>query len=261
MNAAVECDPTAVVHDGAELGVGVKIRPYAVIRATARVGDRCEIGEFTVVDEHTTLGPDTRVFPHACVGSEPQDLKFSGERSYLETGARNVFREFVTVNRGTDGGGGVTRVGSDNMFMAYCHIAHDCEIGNHTIFGNAATLAGHVQIGDWAVLNAFCGVQQFVRIGAHAYLAAFAGADRDVVPYAKAHGNHCRVVGVNSIGLRRRGFTPESRRQLKQAYRVLFRDQLNTTQALEEIARRGFDAPEVAELVRFIQSSERGIVK
>lgn len=261
MSAAVQCHPTAVIHDGAELGAGVRVGPYAVIHPTALIGDRSEIGEFAVVGAYTTLGEESRVFPHACVGTEPQDLKFSGERSYLEAGDRNVFREFVTVNRGTTGGGGVTRIGSDNLLMAYSHVAHDCQVGSNTIFGNAATLAGHVEVGDWAVLNAFCGVQQFVRIGAHVYLAAYGGADRDVVPFAKAHGNHCRIVGVNSIGLRRRGFSPDSRRQLKRAYKVLFREHLNTTQALEELDRRGFDAPEVTELVDFIKSSERGIVK
>ncbi len=261
MSSAVECHPTAVVHAGAELGVGVKVGPYAVIHATARVGDGCEIGAFAVVDDYTTLGPECRLFPHACVGSEPQDLKFSGEVSYLEAGARNVFREFVTANRGTAGGGGVTRIGDDNLFMAYSHVAHDCRVGDHTIFGNSVALAGHVVVGDWAVLNAYCGVQQFVRIGAHAYLAAYAGVTKDVVPFAKVHGNHARVIGLNSIGLQRRGFGRESRRQLKLAFRLLFREHLNTTQALERIEAEGLDAPEVAELVAFIQSSERGIVK
>lgn len=261
MSAAVECHPTAVVDPQAELGVGVKIGPYAVVHGSARIGDRSEIGAFAVVDEYTVLGEENRLFPHACIGSVPQDLKFHGEVSYLEAGDRNVFREFVTVNRGTEGGGGVTRIGSDNLFMAYSHIAHDCIVGNHTIFGNAAALAGHVEIGDYAVINAYSAVQQFVRIGAHVYLAAYAGATRDVVPFAKAHGNPPRIISLNTEGLRRRGFQSESRRQLKRAFRLLFRQGLNTTQALAAIREEGFDAPEVEQLVAFIESSERGIVK
>ena len=261
MSAAVEVHPTAVVHDGAELGVGVKLGPYAVVNPTARVGDGCEINAFAIVDDYTTLGAGCRVFSHACIGGEPQDLKFDGEVSYLEAGERNVFREFVTVNRGTTGGGGVTRIGNDNLLMAYVHVAHDCQIGDHTIFGNGATLAGHVEVQDYAIINAFGGVQQFCRIGAHAYLAAFAGVTKDVVPFALAQGNHAHVYGLNTKGMLRRGFSRDSLRLLKRAFRLLFRQNLNTTQALEAISEAGLDSPEVAALVEFIRASERGIVK
>lgn len=261
MTAATQCHPTAVVHEGAELGAGVKVGPYAVIHPTARIGDRCEIGAFAIIDDYTTLGAGCRVFPHACIGGEPQDLKFTGEVSYLEAGERNVFREFVTVNRGTQGGGGVTRIGDDNLLMAYVHVAHDCHIGNHTIFGNGATLAGHVEVHDYAIINAFAGVQQFCRVGAHVYMAAYAGATKDVVPYALVQGNHAHVYGLNTKGMLRRGFDRATLRELKQAYRLLFRQNLNTTQALEAIAEAGLESPEVAELVTFIQASERGIVK
>lgn len=261
MTTAVECHPTAVLYDGAEIGVGVKIGPYAVIRGTARVGDHSEIGAFAIVDEYVTLGSGNRLFPHACVGSEPQDMKFGGEVSYLEAGNDNVFREFVTVNRGTTGGGGITRVGSGNLIMAYTHIAHDCQIGDHTIFGNSATLAGHVEVQDFAIVNAFAGIQQFVRVGAHAYLAAFSGITKDVVPFARVHGNHAHVLGLNSVGIRRRGFSREARRQLKTAFRLLFREHLNTSQALEAIATAGLDEPEARSLVSFIESSRLGIVK
>jgi UDP-N-acetylglucosamine acyltransferase len=261
VTAAVERHPAAVVDPAAELGTGVKIGPYAVIKAGARVGDGCEIGAFVVVEDYTVLGAGNRLFSHACVGTEPQDLKFDGEISYLEVGERNVFREFVTVNRGTEGGGGVTRIGSDNLFMAYSHVAHDCLVGDGTIFGNAAALGGHVEVGDYAILNAYAAVQQFVRIGAHAYLAGHAGATLDIVPFAKLHGNPARIVGLNSVGLRRRGFDSESLLQLKRAYRLLFRAKLNTTQALEAIAEAELDAPEVAKLVAFVEGSERGIVK
>ncbi len=261
MSVQVECHPTAVVHEGAELGVGVKLGPYAIVHPTARIGDGSEIGAFAVVHDRTALGAHTRVFPHASVGSEPQDLKFDGEVSFLETGEDNTFREFVTANRGTEGGGGVTRIGSGNMFMAYSHVAHDCQVGDHTIFGNAATLAGHVEVGDYAILNAFCGIQQYVRIGAHAYLAAYAGVTKDVVPFARVHGNHARILGLNSIGLQRCGYDDEVRRDLKRVFRILFREKLNTTQALAKITAGGPAGPEVDQLVSFVKSSELGIAK
>lgn len=261
MSVTVDVHPTAVVYPGAQLGEGVRLGPYAVVRGTASVGDHSEIHSFAIVDEHSTLGAHNRVFPHACVGGEPQDLKFVGEVTYLEAGDRNVFREFVTINRGTAGGGGITRIGSDNLFMAYTHVAHDCQIGSHTIFGNAATLAGHVVVEDWAIINAFAAVQQFCRIGAHAYMAGYSGATKDVPPYSLVQGNHAHVYGLNSKGLARRGFTPEAMRQLKRAFKLLFREKLNTTQALEAIAAEGMDGPEVARLVAFIERSERGVVK
>lgn len=261
MNASVECHPTAVVHDGAALGVGVKIGPYAVIKPTAKIGDGSEIGPFAVIHDYTTLGPGTKVFAHAAIGGEPQDMKFGGEVSYIDAGEANVFREFVTVNRGTDGGGGVTRIGSHNLFMAYTHIAHDCQIGDHTIFANGATLAGHVEVGDWAIASAFSAIQQFCRVGESAFLAAYAGVTKDVVPFSRVHGNHAHVHGLNTVGLRRRGLNGEVIRQLKRAFRLLFREHLNTTQALEAIASEGLDAPEVRRVVAFIGSSERGIVK
>jgi UDP-N-acetylglucosamine acyltransferase len=261
MSLQIECHPTAVVLDGAELGVGVKLGPYAIVHPTARIGDGSDIGAFAVVHDHTCLGRETRVFPHACVGSEPQDLKFDGELSFLDCGERNTFREFVTVNRGTEGGGGVTRIGSDNMFMAYVHIAHDCQIGDHTIFGNSATLAGHVEIGDHTILNAFAGVQQFARVGEHAYLSAFAGITKDIVPFARANGNHAHILGLNSVGLQRRGFNSDTRRALKTAFRTLFREKLNTTQALAKISSMELGGPEIDRLVSFVESSELGITK
>lgn len=260
--SAVECHPTAVIEKGAEIGTGVKIGPYGIVSPRAQVGDGCTIGPFAVIHDYTSLGPSNRVFAHAAIGGEPQDRKFGGEISYVETGSDNVFREFVTVNRGTEGGGGVTRIGSDNLFMAYTHIAHDCQIGSHTIFANGATLAGHVEIGDWVIVSAFAAIQQFCRVGEHAFLAGYAGATKDVVPYALVNGNpHASCHGLNSVGLNRRGFSPESLRQLKRAFRILFREKLNTTQALEAIGEAELDAPEVARLVEFIEGSERGIVK
>jgi UDP-N-acetylglucosamine acyltransferase len=261
MSSAVECHPTAVVDQGAELGEGVTIGPYAIIRDNVQIGSKTSIGTHAIVEEFTTIGAECNVFPHACIGTIPQDLKFRGELSYLEIGDRNVFREFVTVNRGTEGGGGVTRVGSDNLFMAYSHLAHDCAIGNHVIFGNAVTLAGHVTIEDWAIVSAFTGVLQFCRIGQHAFVAAYAGVNKDVVPFSLAQGMYAQTHGINVVGLRRRGFSQDAMAELKKAFRLLFRSNLNTTQALEAIAGEGFETSEVETLIEFVKASEHGIVK
>jgi UDP-N-acetylglucosamine acyltransferase len=261
MSAAVECHPTAVVGEGADLGEGVIIGPYAIVGDNVKIGPGTQVEAHAVVEEHTTIGAGCRIFPHACLGTIPQDQKFRGEVSYLEIGDRNVFREFVTVNRGTEGGGGTTRIGSDNLFMAYSHVAHDCTIGDHVIFGNAATLAGHVIIEDWAIVSAFSGVQQFLRVGQHAFVAAYSGVTKDAVPYATVQGMHARTYGLNTVGLRRRGFSTEVLGELKRAFRLLFRSNLNTSQALDAIAAENFESPEISTLVDFVRSSEHGIVK
>ncbi len=253
--------PTAVIEDGATVGDDVFIGPYATVGKHVTLGAGTKIGSHAVLEGHTTLGENCEVFPHSCIGTIPQDLKYHGELSYLEAGDRNIFREFVTANVGTEGGGGVTRVGSDNLFMAYCHLAHDCLIGDHVIFGNAATLAGHVIIEDWVNVGAFSGVEQFRRVGQHAFVAAYAGVTKDVVPYSTVQGNHCQVFGLNSIGLKRRGFEAPALAELRRAFRILFRSNLNTTQALETIAEDKFESPEVATLVEFVRTSEHGIVK
>jgi len=255
------CHPTAVIEDGASLGDGVLIGPYATVGKHVTLGSGTKVGAHAVVEGHTTLGEDCEIFPHACIGTIPQDLKYHGEISYLVAGDRNVFREFVTANVGTEGGGGVTQVGSDNLFMAYCHLAHDCIIGNHVIFGNAATLAGHVIIEDWVNVGAFSGVEQFRRVGQHAFVAAYAGATKDVVPYCTVQGNHCQVFGLNIVGLKRRDFSVVAIGELKRAFRLLFRNNLNTTQALDMISGEDFESPEVAVLVEFVRNSEHGIVK
>jgi UDP-N-acetylglucosamine acyltransferase len=256
-----ECHATAVIEEGANLGDGVVIGPYATVGPHVTLGPGTRIGAHAVVEGRTSLGAQCEVFPHACVGTIPQDLKYHGEVSYLEAGDRNIFREFVTANVGTEGGGGVTRIGSDNLFMAYCHIAHDCIVGDQVIFGNAATLAGHVIIEDWVNVGAFSGVEQFRRVGQHAFVAAYAGVTKDVVPFCTVQGNHCQVFGLNTVGLKRRGFDTEAQRELKRAFRLLFRSNLNTTQALEAIAGEQFGSPEVGTLVAFVRNSEHGIVK
>ena len=256
----VEIDPTALVDPSAEIGAGSVIGSHAIIGGNVKLGRRCHIGASAVVDGQTEIGDDTKVFPCASIGLIPQDLKFHGEESRLVIGQRNVFREFVTVHRGTKGGGGITRIGNDNLFMAYAHVAHDCTVGNHTIFGNGATLGGHVSVEDYATISALSGVHQFCRVGEHAFVGGFSVVTRDALPYARTVGNRARVYGVNTIGLVRRGFSPSVITQLKRVYRYLLQSKLNTSQALERIqADKTLLCAEVDYLVNFIRSSERGV--
>ena len=256
----VEIDPTALVDPSAEIGAGSVIGSHAIIGGNVKLGRRCHIGASAVVDGQTEIGDDTKVFPCASIGLIPQDLKFHGEESRLVIGQRNVFREFVTVHRGTKGGGGITRIGNDNLFMAYAHVAHDCTVGNHTIFGNGATLGGHVSVEDYATISALSGVHQFCRVGEHAFVGGFSVVTRDALPYARTVGNRARVYGVNTIGLVRRGFSPGVITQLKRVYRYLLQSKLNTSQALERIqADKTLLCAEVDYLVNFIRSSERGV--
>ena len=256
----VEIDPTAIVAPNAEIGVGSVIESHAIIGEHVKLGQRCHIGASAVVDGITEIGDDTKVFPCASIGLIPQDLKFHGEQSRLVIGQRNIFREFVTVHRGTKGGGGITRIGNDNLFMAYAHVAHDCTVGNHTIFGNGATLGGHVSVEDYATISALSGVHQFCRVGEHAFVGGFSVVTRDALPYARTVGNRARVYGVNTIGLVRRGFSPEVITQLKRVYRYLLQSKLNTSQALAQIqSDPTLLCAEVDYLVTFIRSSERGV--
>ena len=256
----IEIDPTALVAPGAEIGAGSVIGSHAIIGEHVKLGRRCHIDASAVVDGMTEIGDDTKVFPCASIGLIPQDLKFHGEQSRLVIGQRNVFREFVTVHRGTEGGGGTTRIGNDNLFMAYAHVAHDCTVGNHTIFGNGATLGGHVSVEDYATISALSGVHQFCRVGEHAFVGGFSVVTRDALPYARTVGNRARVYGVNTIGLVRRGFSPGVITQLKRVYRYLLQSKLNTSQALERIqADKTLLCAEVDYLVNFIRSSERGV--
>ena len=256
----VEIDPTALVAPSAEIGAGSVIGSHAVIGGNVKLGRRCHIGASAVVDGITEIGDDTKVFPCASIGLIPQDLKFHGEESRLVIGQRNIFREFVTVHRGTKGGGGITTIGNDNLFMAYAHVAHDCTVGNHTIFGNGATLGGHVSVEDYATISALSGVHQFCRVGEHAFVGGFSVVTRDALPYARTVGNRARVYGVNTIGLVRRGFSPGVITQLKRVYRYLLQSKLNTSQALARIqADQTLLCAEVDYLVNFIRSSERGV--
>ncbi|HET6898852.1 MAG TPA: acyl-ACP--UDP-N-acetylglucosamine O-acyltransferase, partial [Vicinamibacteria bacterium] len=228
-------------------------------------GPQVKIGAGTIVEAHavldgdTTLGRDNHIYPYASVGLPPQDLKYHGEATRLEIGDRNVVREFVTLNRGTGGGGGLTSIGSDNLFMAYAHVAHDCRVGNHTIFANAATLAGHVDVADHATIGAFSAVHQFCRVGVYGFLGGYTVATKDVLPYSKTVGNRARIYGVNTLGLQRRGFPVEVIAAIRQAYRILLQSRLNTSEALARLEAEPM-IPEVRLLVDFIRSAKRGVV-
>jgi UDP-N-acetylglucosamine acyltransferase len=254
-----QIDPTAVVHGGAQIGEGTVVGPYAVVGEHARVGRRCRIGASAVVEGWTEIGDETEIFPFASIGLIPQDLKFRGEQTRLVIGKRNIFREFVTIHRGTRGGGGITRIGDRNVFMAYAHVAHDCHVGDDTIFGNNATLGGHVEVEDFATISAGSGVHQFCRVGRHAFVGGYTVVTKDALPFAKTVGNRARIYGLNTIGLIRRGFSPEIVGKLKRAYRYLLQSKLNTSRALVQIEQdASLACPEVTYLIEFIRTSQRG---
>ena len=250
---------TARVHPLARIGEGTVVGPYATIGEHVVIGRDCRVGASSVVDGRTEVGDHTEIYPFASIGLAPQDLKFKGEATRLVIGEHNVFREFVTIHRGTAGGGGVTKIGHHNLFMAYAHVAHDCHVGNYSIFGNGATLGGHVAVEDYATISAYSGVHQFCRVGQHAFIGGYTVVTRDALPYARTVGNRARIYGVNSIGLARRGFSAELIGKLRRAYRHLV--QHNTSRALELIDHdAALQAPEVSYLVNFITSAKRGVI-
>lgn len=253
-------DPLARVDPGAVLEPGVRVGPFCVVGPGVILGRGSELRSHVVIEGDTRVGEYNRFFPFTSIGLVPQDLKYHGERTRLEVGARNTFREGCTVHRGTEGGGGVTRIGSDNLFMAQSHVAHDCRVGDHTVFANGAALSGHVEVQDWAVLGGMAGVHQFCRVGTHAFMGGATVATRDVLPYSLTVGDRARVFGLNLVGLRRRGFSPESIAALRRAYRVLLGGRRTTAAALEQIASASPSTPEVELLVAFVRSSKRGVV-
>lgn len=255
--------PTAIVDPDARLGAGVTVGPYAVVGPKVTIGDGCSIGAHAVIESHARIGKGTRVAPFASIGAPPQDLKFRGEETWVEIGEGAVIREYVTVNRGTAGGGGVTRVGNGTLLMAYCHVAHDCEVGNRVVMANAATLAGHVHVGDNAIIGGLVGVHQFVRIGAFSILGALSGVSMDIPPYVTAvvgrGGRGQSLYGLNLIGLKRNGFSSETIGALKDAYRILFRSGLPMSEALARAEAEVPQIPEVTHLIAFIRESKRGV--
>ena len=253
--------PTAIVAPTARLGSGVTIGPYSTIGDQVTLGDGTTVGAHVVIEGGVEVGRNCRIFSHAVLGSEPQDLKFRGEKSMLIVGDGTVIREFATLNRATSGGGGKTVVGRGCLIMAYAHVAHDCHLGDGVILANAATLGGHVLIEEHAIVGGLTGVHQFCRIGAHAIIGGCSGIILDIPPYVKAQGNRARLFGLNTVGLKRRNFPPEAIRHLKQAYRLLFLSGLTTTQALERIATELPACAEIQHLVHFIKTSERGMTR
>ncbi len=255
-------DPSAIIHPQAEIGEGTTIGPHAMVGPGVKIGANCRVGASAVVDGFTEIGDETEIYPFASIGQIPQDLKFKGEDTRLVIGRRNIFREFVTIHRGTRGGGGVTRIGDRNVFMAYVHVAHDCHVGNDTIFGNMATLGGHVAVDDFANISAGSGVHQFCRVGRHAFIGGYSVVTKDALPFARTVGSRpARIFGVNTIGLVRRGVAPDVIAKLRRSFRYLLQSKLNTTNALHQIERdRSLACAEVQYLLDFIRTSQRGVI-
>jgi UDP-N-acetylglucosamine acyltransferase len=252
---------TAVVSPSAVLGEGVRVGAYAVIGDGVVLGARTSVGNNATVEGPAVFGEDNRIFPPAALGFEPQDLKYQGEPTRLVVGAGNVFREFSTVQRGTATGGGETVIGDENYFMNYTHVGHDNRIGSRVVMANYAVLAGHVEVGNNAKLGAFNAIHQFCRVGAHAFLGAYTACRQDVLPFCRTDGIDAKTYGLNTIGLKRSGFSDERVEALQKAYRLLVKSKLNTSQALERIAEELPGHPDVEELVAFIRTSERGFIK
>ncbi len=252
---------TAIVSPDAKIGENCYIGAFSTVGDQVILGDRVHLESQVVIDGKTTIGDETRVFPFVSIGLAPQDLKYAGEATATEIGKRNHIREFVTVHRGTAGGGGLTHIGNDNLLMAQAHVAHDCQIGNEVIMANAATLAGHVEIADRANIGAYSGVHQFCRIGLEAFVGGYSVIVKDALPFAISQGNHAKCYGLNRLGLKRRGYPKETVEKLHRAFHLLLSAKLNTTQAVEKIREEIKDSAEVDLLIKFIETSKRGVVK
>ena len=253
--------PTAHIDPGARLGARVSVGAFTIIGADVDIGEGTTIGPHCVIDGPTRIGADNRIYSHAALGSDPQDKKFAGERAELVIGDRNTIREFTTVSRGTGEGGGVTMIGDDNWIMAYVHIAHDCWVGSNTIFANNATLAGHAVIEDWVILGGFVGVHQFCRIGAHAFIGMGSLVNADVPPFVLVADRYAEPRGINSEGLKRRGFDAARIALVKRAYRTLFVSGKSMAEARQELADSAKESAEVRQMLEFIERSERGLLR
>lgn len=253
--------PSAIVDPAAELDEEVSIGPFCVIGADVRIGSGSEIGPHVVIKGATDIGHDNRIYQFASVGEDPQDKKYAGERTLLQIGDRNVIREFATINRGTVQDEGITRIGSDNLFMAYVHVAHDCSIGNNVVMANAASLGGHVRIDDWAILGGFTLVHQFSRVGAYCFSAMGSAISKDVPPYMMVDGKPAKPRGINAEGLKRHGFNREELRGIRRAYRILYKSGLSLEQAISEITIMQDDTPALQPMVKFLHSRVRSIIR
>lgn len=252
---------TAIIDPGARIANNVHIGPLSVIGPDVEIGEGTWIGPHVVIQGPTSIGKDNKIYQFASLGADSQDKKFRGEKTYLQIGDRNVIREFCTFNRGSTGEGSKTIIGNDNLFMAYVHIAHDCIVGNHTIFANNATLAGHVTVEDFAILSGFSGSFQFCRIGAHAFLSMGSMIEKDVPPFVKVAGFYAKPFGLNTVGMKRRGLAVETRLNLRRAYKTIYRKGLTIKEALEQLQQMVIHCPEVQLFIDFIQHSNRGLVR
>lgn len=253
--------PSAIIHPGARLGANVAVGPYSIIGEYVEIGDNTVVGPHVVISGRTRIGRDNRIFQFCSLGEVPQDKKYGGEPTCLEIGDRNTIREFCTFNLGTAQDVGITRLGDDNWIMAYVHIAHDCQVGKHTVFANNAQLAGHVHIGDWAILGGYTGVHQFCRVGAHAMTAVGTVVLQDIPPFVMAAGNTASPFGINAEGLKRRGFSPEALLALKRAYRTVYKSGLMLEEARTRLGQEVVAHPEIQPLVDFLAVSKRGIIR
>jgi UDP-N-acetylglucosamine acyltransferase len=254
-------DPRAAVSPAAQLASDVEVGPFAVIGPDVLIGAGCRIGPHAVINGPTVIGEGNQIFQFASIGDAPQDMKYRGEPTRLVIGARNVFREYVTVNRGTVTGAGETRIGNDNLILAYSHVAHDCVLGDHIIMSNAVNLAGHVEVGDWAIFSGYAGAHQFCRIGAHAFIGNNTAVLQDIPPYVLAAGQPAQPRAVNVEGLRRRGFTEEQMRAIRNAFRVLYRSELKLEDALVQIEQMAHEQPVLEILAQFLRQSRRGLAR
>ena len=253
--------PTAIIDESATVASGVSVGPYCVIGGDVEIGEGSRIGPHVVISGPTRIGRDNRIFQFCSIGDVPQDKKFAGEDSWLQIGDRNTIREYCSLNRGTRHGGGITRVGSDNWIMAYVHIAHDCQIGNQTIMANNTTLGGHVHVGDWAIFAGFAGAHKFCHVGAHSFLGMYTGVNQDVPAYVMVFGLPGAPAGINSEGLKRRDFSKDQIRNIKNAYRILYRNGLKLAEAISEIDSLANDQPELQVFLESLTTSERGVVR
>lgn len=254
--------PTAIIDPAAKLPVSTKVGPYCIVGPQVELGENCELISHVVLEGPARIGSHNRFFPYCAIATDPQDLSFTGEETWLHMGDHNTVREYVTLNRGTKKGGGVTTIGSHTFILAYSHVGHDCIIGDHVMLVNGATLAGHVIVEDWAVVGALNPVHQFVRIGAHSYIGGGTTITQDVLPFSKTSApRETKAFGLNTVGLGRRGFSKERIAKIHHAYRILLNSKRNTAQALEALRAEGDQGEDVAMLIKFIEQSERGVIK
>jgi UDP-N-acetylglucosamine acyltransferase len=253
--------PTAVVDPGAQLSEGVQVGPYTIIHSDVTIGKNTVIGPHVVIDSHTDIGANCRIFQFSSIGAPPQDLKYRGEKTRVIIGDNNVIREFVTINRSTTADIGMTKIGNNNLLMAYCHVAHNCRLGNFVVMANAANLAGHIDVEDFVIIGGLTGIHQFTRLGMYAFIGGASAVAQDVPPFVTVSGNRAKPYGLNLVGLKRRGFSEETLKALKEAYRIIFRSSLILKKAIEKVRAEVPDLPEVRYLVEFIEKSERGVCR